>query len=698
TMNALKDTGKWPDLTFPDKAERILLESSLKRSKSIHDTSSTRDDAAEKTMSPFELEATERRLIDILKTSNGENRGEIVKLIGSVSQFQPSSSLVLALIDYYVRAEDPEQASSWLQRLNHDTLAKSPETVENVLLLWSKKKDPRTPFRIDEVFRSVTQNDTVPITLSGFKIVLDVWASSDDPGAYRKVLDIFSRLLALKIKPDTAILRVALQAAEKEKSSTSLQLISAQVVKQWDSLEYEDKIHLSQDVLTALAIFGGETSESIALLLDRFKEDGIKPAASIYSASLNAIKSGAGSASDVWKIIDSFENNSDGELDLSLFSLAAETFFHCDDGGVSEVERLFEKVLVLIAEKEGTFGHDDLSQFLETIVRMHVSRKLFPAASSLVQRAERSLLGEGDQDTNAHRISPIPLQCYKIMIVRKWYTSKTAPSIKLLFNHLKGLYGSGYENLQPDSEIVTAYMRACFTLGEDVEPLLQSMIDLYISSGNEHLKPSAEAFNIVLLGYSRKNAKTVHSGKKAAHLLTQMLDLDVQPDTKSLNFVLHSLTKGNNKYAFDAVMKLLNELEERGCKPEFDSFTLHYILDACGGAGTTTSDTALKKCLSIFREIRENDMVGSTTYGILTKVLYRLLRKGDRAEKVAGSILALCCEDGCLAPDVKGRLQSLMSRSAWAVQYEQKLTPSNGEEPGAWSRAVPIDGYSEHVA
>jgi hypothetical protein len=472
-------------------------------------------------------------------------------------------------------------------------------------------------------------------------------------------------------------------------------MVCFEILNQWKNLDYENKVWLSEGVLTAMGTISNEASETVDALLDLFKADNIKPTASTYSASLAAIEPESAGLAEIWRLVESFERNLD-HVDLSLYKLAIEALFRCN-GSLSEIDRVCDKVLHLIGTESHVINSDSLSEFMESTVQLLVARKYFPAAASFVQRAEEVLLTPRAPGDDGRLISPISLHCYKLMIVRKWYTRKTAPAVKHLFDHLTRLHQSGFENLQPDNDIITAYMRACSALGEDVEPWLEELIKNYESSGDDQLKPTTEAFNLVLLDYSRKNVKVFQSGKKAVQLLKRMVDLGIRPDTKSLNIALHSLTKGSNRYAFEMTTKLLNELEALGCKPEADSFTLHYILDACAGDGTTTSDTALKTCLSAFREIREKEMIGSTTYGILSKVLCQLLSKGDRADKIAGSILVLCCEDGRLVPDVRDRFQSLMSRPAWIVQYERQLLP-NGEEPEKWSRNVPAEAHSEDAA
>eukprot|EP00531_Pseudo-nitzschia_arenysensis_P020077 CAMPEP_0116153436 /NCGR_PEP_ID=MMETSP0329-20121206/21246_1 /TAXON_ID=697910 /ORGANISM="Pseudo-nitzschia arenysensis, Strain B593" /LENGTH=138 /DNA_ID=CAMNT_0003650349 /DNA_START=113 /DNA_END=529 /DNA_ORIENTATION=- len=118
-----------------------------------------------------------------------------------------------------------------------------------------------------------------------------------------------------------------------------------------------------------------------------------------------------------------------------------------------------------------------------------------------------------------------------------------------------------------------------------------------------------------------------------------------------------------------------------------DSHTLHLVIDACGSAPTDHREDALKRCLSTFGEIRKQKLVGPITYGILSKVAYRLTSRGARADKVGESLLVMCCEDGMLTSEIRGRLKSMMSRSAWEQHYIRLLS-TGGREPNDWNRNV----------
>ena len=61
--------------------------------------------------------------------------------------------------------------------------------------------------------------------------------------------------------------------------------------------------------------------------------------------------------------------------------------------------------------------------------------------------------------------------------------------------------------------------------------------------------------------------------------------------------------------------------------------------------------------------------------------------KGARADKVGESLLSMCCDDGLLTSEVKGRLESMMSRSAWEKQYVSRLS-TDRRDPADWNRNV----------
>ena len=270
-------------------------------------------------------------------------------------------------------------------------------------------------------------------------------------------------------------------------------------------------------------------------------------------------------------------------------------------------------------------------------------------------------------------------------MVRNWYTEKTAQKVEESFEKVMELYRDGYSNLQPDSELYTAYIEARVVRKKNVEHNLEEMIESYKLGETEELKPQAKAFNAVLLSLSQDKRTAKQLSDKSVNLLNTMSALGVQPDIKTLNLVLKNAIKGKNKNIYELSTMLMEMAEANNLTP--DSHTLHSIIDACGSAPSNDREVALKRCLSTFGDIRKRNFVGPITYGVLSKVVFRLTSKGARADRVGESLLSMCCDDGLLTSEVKGRLQSMMSRSAWEKQYISQLS-ADGRDPAGWNRNV----------
>jgi hypothetical protein len=313
---------------------------------------------------------------------------------------------------------------------------------------------------------------------------------------------------------------------------------------------------------------------------------------------------------------------------------------------------------------------------------MHVHRKFYSEAESCLNKAENLFLPKAET-TNSHSI--IPLKCYKKLIVRKWYTAKTAQKVEESFEKLMELYRSGYSNLQPDGDIYTAYIDARAVRNKSVEQNLEKMIEQYKSSGKEEMKPQAKVFNTVLLSLAQNKRKVAGLYNKSIHLLNLMSDLEVQPDMKTINLVLKNTMKGNRKNSYEISITLMKVIEKYDLIP--DTHTLHLIMDSCGWASSDDREHALKRCLSTFGDIRKQNFVGPITYGVLSKVIYRLASRDDCADKVGQSLLSMCCDDGMLTAEVRGRFKSMMSHSAWEKAYARRLS-SDKIEPADWSRNI----------
>ncbi len=665
TMKVLKESGICPEMTIPDATERILLESATT-------SHPTRNQATLKVMSPFETQVAENRLVDVLKTATKDDKDTVRGLLEKMST--PKSSVLVALVEYYLKINDSESASHWMQKLEVPILVSS-NLVEGVLESWKNQSGPRIPWRADEFFRAIRstlREHGEESSSKSFDAIVGIWNDSEDPSSNRKIIDWYSQMTC---KPEATTVKMAVQALSKDNTMDDpLHIVSKDILLHWEDYTKEDKVDIANAVIKVIPF--AENSTMTLSLVDKFRSENLIPDKNIFQSLLSAVPNGA-SPPDVLEIVHSFGKTTD----LSLFVLAIDTLFKMEKDARNDIQSLYDHVMRQIVAKPDAYESDDLSEFLYSVIAMHVRRKMYPEAERCLQKAEDVL----HTNTGNTLHSPIPLECYKKIIVRNWYTANTAEKAEESFEKLMKLYRGGFTNLQPDCDLYTAYIDARAVRKKDVGKTLEEMIDLYKSSGDEALKPQAKVFNTVLLSLSQDNRNEKSLSDMSINLFRRMSDLGVQPDIKTLNLILKNAIKGKSKDVYETSTMLIDLIKTKELQP--DSHTLHLIIDACGSTPSEHREDALKRCLSTFGEIRKQNFVGTITYGILSKVAYRLLSRGTRADKVGESLLALCCDDGMLTSEVRGRLKSMMSRSAWERLYVGRLS-TDKREPDGWNRNV----------
>jgi len=677
TTKVLEKSGIFPEINIPAVTEGIqVVETPLQQ----------REQKTEKhAMSPFELEIAENRLLDVLKTGNEEEKDTVHDLVQKLSTPKPRNKFIVPLLGYYLKVGDSEAASYWLQELEPSVLVTSYDLVERVLETWSTQKGTRVPWRADEVFKAIARkihlhDDKFLMSSKSLKLIVDIWTLSEDPAASRKIVDWYSQMISWRVKPDISTLKMTLQALRSAKIDKPLDLVSIELFQQWDNFTSEEKMEIANMFLELIS-FKQDSPNTILEFAERLLADNVVPVEDLFRSSISAIQTRNTSPSDVLSIVHSFDEAAKS-VHLSFYTLAINILFKLNEDATPQIASLYDHVLKVMTANREIIDQNDFSEFLYGVIAMHVSRKQYSQAEGCLKKAETLLLSSTVTIGNQ---SPIPLKCYKKIILRNWYTAKTAQKVEESFANVTKLYRSGYSNLQPDSDLYSAYISARAVAGKEVENTLEEMIEQYKTSGNEESKPQAKVFNTILLSLSqdKRNASRLHS--KSTNLLNRMADLGVQPNIKTINLILKNVIKGNYDDAYKTSTVLITMIDENKLNP--DSHTLHFILDACGSASSGERFDAIKKCLSTLAEIRAQNFVGPITYGILSKVVYRLASRDARADKIGKSVLSLCCKDGMLTSEVRGRLQATMSRSAWEKEYTNNLT-SGEREPIDWSRNI----------
>jgi hypothetical protein len=274
--------------------------------------------------------------------------------------------------------------------------------------------------------------------------------------------------------------------------------------------------------------------------------------------------------------------------------------------------------------------------------------------------------------------------------------------VEATFNRLMGFYRSGYTDLRPNKDVFAGYIKARTMTtndGDEILKILDDMCRFMEKTGDVSCKPDVDIFNSVLHAYSQDPEKSDVAGTKSLNLMDRMVSLGIQPSTRTINFVMRSVLKSGKTDTYPTVADLFGKFERYSLEP--DTFSFQVLLEACGTADSKQHVDALKLCLTTFANIRGKDLVDQIHYGILTKVLRRIVPEGARADKVFGSVFLLCCEDGLLTRQVKNSFQSMMSKSAWEQVYATRLSSvdqQRQQERAEWRRNLQTHTPKERAA
>jgi hypothetical protein len=689
-MDFLSDQAGWEDMST-EVARKAMLENSI-----FGDEEGSLQ--RKKSISSFEIEElkkiNQKRIIELV--SGEADIQKVDRLIEKLAGAMPTAKLCTALTDYFARIGDAERATQWLQYLDQVTMANmgkrtelSTERFHRVLTAWSRSDTSRAAWRADELVRRMdglesTQTTAIVVDAETYEILFSIWLESGDPVAHRKVREGFSRLLRMEKKTSAKTFKLALQASSHEATRPEVEAIYDSLLKQWSTFKQEDLLELFETIMESLAEQGAP-APFVQRLLQKAMDDRISFTKSICLYSLQAIKHTSRSPAETMDLL-AFLGQSNVKFDLSCYQAAVQSLLKFEKNSSNGIKYVLSRSFPLVTDTILAQPPEQFGYMLQDILAVFTARKMYGAAEEFLMEAEHALLEQSPKDG---ALSPIPIACYQRMMKRKWYTKANAPKVMDTFNRLLAFYNTGYTNLRPDREIFESYIKSAAQIVEgpkEVEKILDDMVVLFETTGDEECKPDVDIFCTVLLAWQQEAGETDKAGKISLTLLERMLDLGVQPDMFTINLVMHNVIKSRKEDTYTTISDLFESMKSFGLEP--DSYSLHYLLDACGPAKEGQRQAALRTCLQTLHLIRNQQNGAETiTYGMLTKVLRRLLPKGLRADKIAGSTFILCCEDGLLDSELKEHFKTLMSHDAWQQAYTSRLHAEE-EEPSEWSRRL----------
>lgn len=713
-MDFLKHKASWEGMELSESTQRAIEEASFQSLDNDDRTSHVKEDAisvpaetmTKTTLSSFEAEAMEKRMINVLRNAGTEDHEDVAKVLSRIDSIEkPSEELLFHLVDFYLRLGDVQSASVWIQRLSPTAILSSEHSsedgrptllVDRLLDAWSLQRHPRAPWRAEEIFREILDRagkeeaTAATVTVPTLNRLLRMWSQSSDPAASRKVREWFSRMTdSMHLKPDGTSLHLVLKALDGNSSAS--ETLFARILDEWNGWEPSKKQEIA-DTLIDLLWSSRELPLATLNIMTRIKSDNLAVPEDRYLSLLHR----AFLELDPDKVLPTIErlNDENETINLALYEAGIYTLIKRDGKHLDTAEAVWRTALDKVRSSFTNVDPDSLAPFLNGIMKIHVNRKHYSYGESFLQAAEATLLPLVSCDNN-NGTSPIPLETYKILMVRNWYRAETANNVIKLFQRIQFLYQEeGFVNLRPDHDVYLAYLKASSALPEididTLESILKEMYDLSQENGEESwssssCKPQAEAFDVLLLAIKSKINDPKQAVRKTTEIFKTLIRWDVTPNTKTINLVMSSVIKADGpKRTYSTVMNLYDKMEDYQLVP--DSHTFHLLISACGTAGPDERDDALQRCLKAFGEIRKLESATTVfTYASLTKSLRRLLRGGPVpvADKVATSTWKLCCEDGLLAPEVRQAYESMISNSVW-----KKIYPEN-EEPEEWHRHLP---------
>ncbi len=694
-MKFLRNEVAWPEMELSPATLKALEDAAFKK---FIDESAKMENTADQTtkavavMSSFEASAMQKRMTEMIQKAGVDDQQNIANIIARIEAMESASEdLVLSLADYYLRLDDVANASSWMLRLSPTTVfSKNSETghgtalIDRILDAWALQSHPRAPWRAEEIFRQILdglENETA-VSLPTLNRFLRIWSGSTDPAANRKIREWFFQMTdSMGLKPDATSICLVLDALDE--NASAIDKVFALVLDNWTSFNQSEKqaiADLSMDIF-----WGAHDLPPLALnLLARFKGDKLDVSQERHLRLLH--KAFMTVEEDL--MLDTIEKlNTEAGIDcLTLYEAAIYSLIKRDAKRLRVFKNVWKSAFEKALKSGSILESDSLSAFLNHVMKMFTSYTHYGHGEAFLAEAERVILPLVVKN-EGKAISPIPLNTYKRLIVRKWYREQTAQYVIQLCERLEALHREGYTNLQPDQDVYLGYLKATAVVSSDLadlESILHQMISLYEHKKDDSCKPHTEAFFVLLLCINKMSMDSELAKKKSLELWNQLLHLNIIPDAKTINLVMRNVIKGNDpKSTYSKVMKLFQNFEDFNLEP--DSYTCHAVISACGTVKSNERKEALEICLKMFGAIRKQGATSVATYASLTKSLRHLLYRVPIpiADKVATSTLELCYRDGLLAPEVKEAYKSIISKDTWKQIYGQHLLDNN-KEPEKW--------------
>jgi hypothetical protein len=689
-MEKLEKEHEWQDLVIDADARKVILDASLMETKAI--TYYQDKDGSSSRFTPLELKVIHERFIGFLQSASKNYRPkalEITKQMDTLSQSDLTHDVFKALVQYFVRIEDPKQATHLLQRLDvgnrsePSDKAVSPDLFIDVLDLWAKSQDSDAPWRAQEVVTRMEELENLKllnVTTRCYNLLCEAWVSSDELIATQKVEAILSRMLSAKEKGDAS------KAPDRETYKLYLRLrpndynlstrAVSEIMEHGEQLHAEDLSQVLESTFEALAAHGEQGASSKVLhgkghaaskLLHQAVERGMVVTPSMCINALEVYRVSR-QPTAVIRELEFLEAIPGMVLPLACYEIAVRTLLDAPGLPYEREEALVAKTLELYSTGKLAAESHEMETLMKRVMQELEYQGRATAVEGMLKTLERLVLSN---EASVKDIG-VPLDCFNNAI-KCWADEQNAEKTTEILERLLSYYKVGHESLLPNASSFLMTIKCQSTEGSSndmavkAEAILVQMCELYESTGNDLCKPDAHCFNATFLAW--KKVGTLEAIERSTKLLENMLSLGIEPEIFTFNTVMQIVAYAPDDIAhikFGKISQLMKLMQEAGLEP--NRFSYFFMLRACANVKKEEErDHALQKAMDSMGRLRQSREADLGSYRVFAKAIRNLLRRerDQKRDKIAAWSCLQCYEDGFLDERNKELFRDSMSPQAW---------------------------------
>lgn len=684
-MEMLEKKYEWENLQVDDDARKLIAEGLLAVPEEKEDSFS--DDG--KHLSSFELQAIQGRFLEFLKTASPDDKQKVLKMaeqLPTMPQSDVTDLLYKALIAYFCKIEDVKNATLLLSRIDaglDQTNVVTEELFLGVLGLWVKSKEPDAPWRAQELVTRMEELESLGllhVSVLTYNLLCESWARSSDPSASNKVDEIFSRMEQGDDSkaPNLETFKVYLSVWPKEDHSRVAQVVS-KLLKQGEELGNKEFSNIVENSLAALAMDAPsatgkhlqERGTVASELLHQAVSQGINVTPTMCTNLLIPQQPEA-----ALKELEYLESLPDVTIPLVCYARTIFAFFDARRPSFNQKKEMVARTLKRYADGKLAAESSDIESLMSSIMQeLAYQGRPSPMDTMLKLFEEWTMI-----DDARIKDVKVPLECFNLTL-NAWTAEGDAKKVEETFNRLVAYSGAGQASLQPNTASYSKVLQTLLASNSSPEEvakkaslILENMLKLHESTGNDACKPNEPCFQHVLTALSKVGS--ADAAKYAVIYLKQMLSMDLQPSTIAFNKVMYAILNAPNagyvqggKYL--RVWFLMKRMKEIGVEP--DVLTYKNILRACSFAAQKDKPLALKLALETMGRLRTSGGADAGSYGLIAVAFQSLLKVvtlEDR-DKIASAACRVCYQDGFLNKQNTELFRNAMSFPMWLQLTEE---------------------------